>query len=387
MGRGWRLTRAAWALMRRDPTMIYLALLGAGCAIAGTTIVFAAAGLFSHDPQTRSHVAIAWLIALYPLTFVSVFFNVALAAAAGAHFEGRRLTLEEALRAAYDRIGRIALWALLSAGVGLLLSEIASRLPGGAKLASWLMGAAWGLATIFAIPLLALEDAGPIEALRGSAHLVKSRWGEGLTGIVGIAAWTVIVTIPAGILIAVGASTVRAGKSQVAGDAMIAVGAAALVAAVAVASATRQVFAVALFRYATDAPVSGFAEVDLRYPFSLAKKTRRTRRWAWIALGLIVLMVAAAAIFAHPKAVQRRGSEGYSWAAFRAKPGLKAEVRDGMPILFHSREVGHVVEHRLEGAELIVVYFVDPHRRGIPRNGSIAIYPRLGHPYLRLLPG
>lgn len=75
------------------------------------------------------------------------------------------------------------------------------------------MGAAWGLATIFAIPLLALEDAGPIEAVRGSAHLVKSRWGEGLTGIVGIGAWTVIVTIPAGILIAVGVSTVRAGKS------------------------------------------------------------------------------------------------------------------------------------------------------------------------------
>ncbi|HET9162472.1 MAG TPA: hypothetical protein VFN89_03370 [Solirubrobacterales bacterium] len=69
---------------------------------------------------------------------------------------------------------------------------------------------------------------------------------------------------------------------------MIAVGAAALVAAVALASATRQVFAVALFRYATDAPVGGFAEADLRYPFSLAKKTRRTRLWAWIALGLIV---------------------------------------------------------------------------------------------------
>lgn len=254
MGRGWRLTRAAWALMRRDPTMIYLALLGTGSAIAGTAIVFAAAGLFSHDPQSRAHVALIWLIALYPLTFVSVFFNVALAAAAGAHFDGRRLTLGEALRVAYGRIDNVALWALLSAGVGLLLSEIASRLPGGAKLVGWLMGAAWGLATIFAIPLLALEDAGPIEALRGSAHLVKSRWGEGLTGMVGIGAWTAIVTIPAGITIGIGVAGLRAGSSPAAGAAMVVVGAAALVAAVALASATRQVFAVALFRYATDAP-------------------------------------------------------------------------------------------------------------------------------------
>lgn len=62
-------------------------------------------------------------------------------------------------------------------------------------------------------------------------------------------------------------------------------------------------------------------------------------------------------------------------------------MRDGMPVLFHGREVGHVVENRIEGAELIVVYYVDPHRRGIPRNGSIAIFPGGGHPYLRLLPG
>ena len=387
MGRGWRLTLAAWALMRRDPTMVYLALLGAGCAIGGTAIVFAAAGLFSHDPQSRTHVAVVWLIALYPLTFVSVFFNVALAAAAGAHFEGRRLTLAEALRAAYDRIDRVALWALLSAGVGLLLSEIANRLPGGAKLVGWLMGAAWALATIFAIPLLTLEDAGPIEALRGSAHLVKSRWGEGLTGTIGINAWTMVVTIPAAILIGVGVSTAR-GTSPAAGAAMIAVGAVALVAVVALASATRQVFAVALFRYATDAPVGGFAEADLEYPFSLSKRTRRTRPWAWIALGLIVLAVVAAAIFAHPKTTHRRGSEGYSWAAFKAEPRLDAEARDGMPVLFRGKKVGHVVEHRVEGDELILVYFVDPHRRGVPGgSGSIAFHSDPGHPYLSLLPG
>jgi hypothetical protein len=52
----------------------------------------------------------------------------------------------------------------------LLIGEIANRLPGGGRLAGWLMGAAWGLATIFAVPLLALEDARPVEALRGSAR-------------------------------------------------------------------------------------------------------------------------------------------------------------------------------------------------------------------------
>src|SRR6266516_4672062 len=35
MERGWRLTKAAWALIRRDPTMISIALMGAGCGLAG----------------------------------------------------------------------------------------------------------------------------------------------------------------------------------------------------------------------------------------------------------------------------------------------------------------------------------------------------------------
>ncbi|HET9162470.1 MAG TPA: hypothetical protein VFN89_03360 [Solirubrobacterales bacterium] len=96
MGRGWRLTRAAWALMRRGPTMIYLACWAPAARSSD------GGPLLARSPDAF-HVAIAWLIALYPLTFVGVFFNVALAAAAGAHFEGRRLTLGEALRAAYDR--------------------------------------------------------------------------------------------------------------------------------------------------------------------------------------------------------------------------------------------------------------------------------------------
>lgn len=161
MSRGWRLTGAAWGVMRRDPTMIGLALLGTGCASVGVAIVLYAGGYFS-GTDSSSHFTVAWLIALYPLTFISVFFNVALASAAAASFDGRHLSLGEALRAAWDRIGRIAVWALLSAGVGLILSEIANRLPGGGKLVGWLMGAAWGLATIiFAVPLLALEDVRP----------------------------------------------------------------------------------------------------------------------------------------------------------------------------------------------------------------------------------
>jgi hypothetical protein len=270
MARGWRLTQTAWRLMRRDPTMIVLALLGAGFGAAGAALVLYFGGYFSYGMHSRAHFGLVALTALYPLTFIGVFFNVALAAAAEASFDGRRLGLGEALGASWSRVGRIALWSLLAAGVGAVLSEIASRIPGGGRIAAWLFGAAWGLATIFVVPMLAIEDAGPIEALKGSAHLVKSKWGEGLTGLVGIGAWTAVVAVPAAILLGVGiAVNVRHPAS---GLAMIVVGSIALVLVSAMATATRQVFSVALYRYATDRPQGGFAAVDLEHPFALKRK-------------------------------------------------------------------------------------------------------------------
>ncbi len=272
MARGWRLTMAAWRLMRRDPTMIALALLGTGFGALGAGLLLYFGGYFSHGVHSRGHFALLALVGLYPLTFVSVFFNVALAAAAQASFDGGRIGLGEALGASWRRLGHIALWSLLAAGVGAVLSEIAARIPGGGRIVAWLFGAAWALATIFVVPMLALEDAGPIEALKGSARLVKDKWGEGLTGLVGIGAWTAVVAIPAAIL--VGAGVVVNIRHPASGVAMIVAGVIALILVSAMASATRQVFSVALYRYAIGTPVDGFARADLERPFELKKKRR-----------------------------------------------------------------------------------------------------------------
>jgi hypothetical protein len=260
--------------MRRDPTMIALALLGTGCGAIGAGLMLYFGGYFSPGSHSRGHFALVALIALYPLTFISVFFNVALAAAAQASFDGRRIGLGEALGASRRRLGHIALWSLLAAGVGAVLSEIAARIPGAGRIVAWLFGAAWGLATIFVVPLLALDDSGPIEALKGSAHLVKSKWGEGLTGLVGIGAWTVVVAVPAAILLVVGIGVNISHPAS--GVAMIAVALIALILVSAMSAATRQVFSVALYRYAIGTPTEGFALSDLERPFELKKKRRRS---------------------------------------------------------------------------------------------------------------
>lgn len=273
MARGWRLTKTAWKMIRRDPTMIWIALLGAGCGMGGAAAILYFSGYLDSPTNSRGSVALAGIIALYPLTFLSVFFNVALAGAAAASFDGRPIGVREALGISWRRVGRIAQWSLLAAGVGLVLEQIASRIPGAGRLASWLLGAAWSLATIFAVPLLALEGAGPMETAKESVHLIRDKWGEGITGLVGIGIWTALVMIPAGLLFGVGIG-VRDAEPTL-GALLIAVAVGMIVLVSALSLATRQVFSVALYRYASGTPNTGdFATVDLEEPFRRSRGRR-----------------------------------------------------------------------------------------------------------------
>lgn len=277
ISRGWRLTTTSWRLMRRDRTMIVLALIGTVCGLAGTALMLDVSGVFSPGYHSRGHLAGIGLLFLYPLTFVSVFFNVALTAAASASLEGRQIGIAAALGESWKRVGRIAGWALLATIVGILLEQIVSRIPGAGRVVSWLMGAAWALCTIFAIPLLVVEEAGPIDAARGSVRLIRSRWGEGLTGLVSISAWTIVVMLPVGILFGIGLSlmaqeTVTQGSG--AGILLIAISAVAFVLVGAFANATRQVFNLALYRHATGLETSGFTAADLEEPFKRKRGSR-----------------------------------------------------------------------------------------------------------------
>jgi len=51
-----------------------------------------------------------------------------------------------------------------------------------------LVGMAWNLATFLAVPVLAAEGVGPIEAVKRSAQMLKKTWGEQIVGNFGLGA-------------------------------------------------------------------------------------------------------------------------------------------------------------------------------------------------------
>jgi hypothetical protein len=264
--RSWRLTKTAWDLVRKDRTMMALALLGMTSALIWFG-VYTLIGGYSQDGSSQGKVLLAILVALYPSTFLSVFFNVALASAANAALEGRRLSFGEAIGESRKRLGKIALWSLLSAGVGALLAELSSRIPGGGRIASALVGAAWGLATLFVIPILATEapTPGPIKALKESVGVIRKRWGESIGGTVTIGFWTVFVAIPAAMLLVSGFALTGGGSATL-GAVLVAAGGLLLFGVTAISSAVQQVFSLCLYQYATDGTARQFSEQDLANP-------------------------------------------------------------------------------------------------------------------------
>jgi hypothetical protein len=266
ISRSWRLTKTAWGLVRKDPAMLALALLGMTSALIWLG-VFTLIGGYSDSGSSQGKVLLAILIALYPSTFLSVFFNVALASAANAALEGRRLSFGEAIGESRKRLGKIALWSLLAAGVGALLAELSSRLPGGGRIAASLVGAAWGLATLFVVPILATREPapGPLAALRESVNVIRKRWGEGISGTVTIGFWTVFVTVPAVILLASGFAVIGGGSATV-GAVLVAAGGLLLFSVTALSAAVQQVFSLCLYQYATEGSVREFSEQDLANP-------------------------------------------------------------------------------------------------------------------------
>lgn len=256
--RSWRLTRVAWSVVRRDRSIM---LLTASGTVLGLAAAFAIFGLSGYRPGDSLTVALVlWSVAFaWPLTFLATFVNVAVAAAAAAALDGERLGVRAALAVSVRRLRAIAAWSLLAAGVGVIVDEIAERLPWGGRLFEWLAGAAWTIATLFVVPVLALEDRGVRDSLRRSVALIRDRWGESAIGFATITAWTSIVAVPACLAVGVGLGIVGAGSGV-----LLAAGLVVLAVTIAIANAVEDVFSVALYRYASGAAAAGpFTERDL----------------------------------------------------------------------------------------------------------------------------
>src|SRR5262245_43637460 len=277
ISRSFSLLKQSWAVLRANMTLaIFPILSGLACIMVMVSFlapVIAIPGLrdmFTQGNRRGDPAAqvVFWvgLFCFYLVNyFIIVFFNVALVSCAIMHFNGRKPTFTDGLRAAMSRMPQILGWATMAATVGIILKAIDDRSDWLGQFAVHLLGLAWSAVTYLVVPILAVEKLGPIDAVKRSATLLKQCWGEGLVGNFSLGLIAFVAYIPGFVIIfAAVALGGMAGPANlpilIAG---IGLGVLYMLGVAIILSTLKQIYVAGLYIYAAEQRVPGTFSTDL----------------------------------------------------------------------------------------------------------------------------
>jgi hypothetical protein len=282
VARGFRLARVALEVVTSDRRLLALPALATLCSL----LALAATAVLAHRLHAGADavrvVAPVW-IAAYAISFVTVFFNVALVYVVAARWRGEDASLRDGLAAARRRLRSIAGWAVLTTTVGLLLQLIERVTLGISQVVIRIVAdVAWSVASFFVVPVLVVEQRGPVRSLRRSASVVRGQWMEGLAGATPIGLATAMLMIPLAGLVFIGFVLFVLGL-QIPGLLAMIAGAIGALAVSVISGALTQIFTLAVYQHATGGLCfDGFPTADLERPrdgnpLRLLHKLRRRR--------------------------------------------------------------------------------------------------------------
>lgn len=285
--RSWMLTKQSWAVLKADKfLMIYplisgmvmlvvLSVVGGGVAWAYST------GQLQSQPSSASQSPLqypfvyAGLFVFYLFAnFIVIYFNTALVSCVLDRFQGRETSFGSGLTAANRRLPKILAWAALSATVGVVMKMAEERLGWIGRLILRGVAFAWNIATFFVVPVLVVDNVGPVDAVKKSVEVLKKSWGESLIVQSGVGLVMGLLTIGVlligvGAAVGVGAATSRVELAFVPVVIMLLV----MGALVLISTTMRSILVAACYQYAAtgEAP-NAFAADSLRAMFGVKHK-------------------------------------------------------------------------------------------------------------------
>jgi hypothetical protein len=259
---GWELTKKSWGVLRENRQLIRFPIYGAAATIP-LAIITLGPGLYLIEEGEIAPGAPIAVLGLFILAFVGIYFSVGLAATADKIFRGEETSVGDGLAVARERVRQVAGWALFSTVVGVLISLIEDQGGIFGSIVGRVLDIGWALVTFLAVPVIALEGTGPLETLKRSGTLFKSRWGQQVTGNIAIGgAVFVFGVLPAAALIGLG--ILLWGTSGFGGAVLVIIGVVILAVAILIQKALSGIFGVALYHYAAEGAVlGGFTQEDL----------------------------------------------------------------------------------------------------------------------------
>lgn len=207
----WNLMMASLEILKKDKELIFFPIFS-GIALLlvlasfALPIFFLDVAFFNNtaENQQSTMMYIIGFLFYFVNYFIIIFFNSALIGCATIRLNGGDLTVMDGLKIAVSRLFQILGWSLLSATVGIILRTIGERSGLVGKIVVALLGAAWTITSFLVVPVLVVEEKGPIEAYKSSVQLLKKTWGEQLLSNLGFGIiFFILIFVPTAIGIAV----------------------------------------------------------------------------------------------------------------------------------------------------------------------------------------
>ncbi|CAB4595854.1 unannotated protein [freshwater metagenome] len=136
------------------------------------------------------------IVGLFIIGLVSQVFAATLIAAANERLDGGSFTMGQAFSKATSRTPSIVGWSAINSTVGVVLQAVRDKAGFVGDIAAGFIGAAWNVITWLVLPIIVVEGIGPIAAIKKSASLLKTTWGENLFAQAGIGLIGFLLMLP-----------------------------------------------------------------------------------------------------------------------------------------------------------------------------------------------
>jgi hypothetical protein len=268
--RSFKLTGQCLRVLADDPALLIFPLL---CGISVTILTASlmlpllvtthllSSASWAHSPgmfgRTGNGAIFAYFVFYFGNYLVVLFFNTALVAVALERLRGREASVGYGLSVAVSRLPALVGYAVIAATVGMILRMISERVGFIGRIVVGLIGFTWTTATALAVPVLAAEGVGPINAIERSTEMLKRTWGENILGNGGIGIVSAMATVATVLVSFLLFAAALAGQKYVAAFGVASLGVLAVITCTVISSTLHAIYSAALYRFGSGEGTDG----------------------------------------------------------------------------------------------------------------------------------
>jgi hypothetical protein len=196
------IVRESWSILKQDKELLLFPIVSAIISLIaiGALVIWYMTSMPAIDVEAAKEsmgiAEYAFLLVYYVIIFfIANFFQVGMYTIISARFNGQNLSFGDGMKGAWENMGKIFLWSLISATVGVILRAIADKSEILGKIVATLLGAAWNIMTYFSLLSLVIGNKSVKESFKESAAIIRRTWGETLIVNVGVGFFFGLITL------------------------------------------------------------------------------------------------------------------------------------------------------------------------------------------------